>query len=402
MATKLFQSTVNIVNRLTHKVKSRQKMRRTASLQPNQSAIGNVLISYIVEPFLLKSGEPMPNSHTHYWEVYQMAQTFLEMGYCVDIIQFYNDIFLPQKEYAFFIETRWNLDRCAPFLNKDCIKIFHADTADTLFHNAAEANRLLALQQRRGVTLLPRRYERPNQGLEHADYATVLGNEFTMSTLRYAQKPLYRVPISTQVVYSWLEEKDFDACRQNFLWFGSGGLVHKGLDLVLEAFAQMPDCHLTICGPISKETDFVEAFYQELYQTPNIHTVGWIDLNSQKFKNILDNCIGIVYASCSEGGGGSVINCMHAGLIPIVSYEASVDVEEDYGVLLKESSIQEIKSAVQNLSKLPTKKLKEMARKSWEVVRENHTKEKFAQNYRKTIETILKNHSQKNQVKIHA
>jgi glycosyltransferase involved in cell wall biosynthesis len=401
MATKLVQHTVSIVNRLGNKIKDRQKRRLKASLQPDKPAVGNVLISYIVEPFLLKSGKPLPNSHTHYWECYQMAQTFLDMGYCVDVIQFYNDIFLPQKKYAFFIETRWNLDRCAPFLNKDCIKIFHADTADTLFQNAAEASRLLALQQRRGVTLLPRRNERPNQGLEYADCATVLGNEFTMNTLKYAQKPLYRVPLSTQVVYPWSEEKDFDACRKNFLWFGSNGLVHKGLDLVLEAFAQMPDCHLTICGPISKEEDFVEAFYKELYQTPNIHAVGWIDIKSQKFKNILDKCVGIVYPSCSEGGGGSVINCMHAGLIPIVSYEASVDVEEDYGVILQEISIKEIKSQVQKISNMPTNKLKQMARKSWEFVRANHTKEKFTENYRKTIEKILKNHSLKNEVLIH-
>jgi glycosyltransferase involved in cell wall biosynthesis len=330
-----------------------------------------------------------------------MAQTFLDIGYCVDVIQYNNDIFLPQKEYAFFLETRSNLQRCAPFLNKDCVKIFHADTAHILFHNAAEANRLLALQQRRGITLSPRRFEPPNQALEHADCATVLGNEFTMSTLKYAKKPLYRVPISTQVVYSWSEEKDFDACRKNFLWFGSGGLVHKGLDLVLEAFAQMPDCHLTICGPISKEEDFVKAFYKELYQTANIHTVGWIDINSQKFRNILNNCVGIVYPSCSEGGGGSVINCMHAGLIPIVSYEASVDVEKDYGVILKDSSIQGIKQEAQKISTLPKEELKQMARRAWEVARENHTKEKFAENYRNTIEKIMKNHSQKNEVLIH-
>ncbi|NMG06932.1 glycosyltransferase [Brasilonema sp. UFV-L1] len=401
MPPQLVQRTVSIVNRLSNKIKVRQQMRRKVSLQPEKSAIGNVLISYAVEPFVLKSGESILDSHTRFWECYQMAQIFLDMGYCVDVIQYYNDIFLPQKEYAFFIETRWNLQRCAPFLNRDCIKIFHADTAHLLFHNAAEANRLLALQQRRGVTLRPRRFELPNQALEHADCATVLGNDFTISTLKYAKKPIYRVPISAQVVYPWLEEKDFDNCRKNFLWFGSGGLVHKGLDLVLEAFAQMPDCHLTICGPISQEEDFVNAFYKELYQTPNIQTIGWIDVNSQKFVNILNNCVGIVYPSCSEGGGGSVINCMHAGLIPIVSYEASVDIKEDYGIILKDSSIQEIKQEVQRISRLPKEKLKQMARGSWEFARENHTKEKFTENYRKTIEKIIINHSQKNEVLVH-
>lgn len=158
--------------------------------------------------------------------------------------------------------------------------------------------------------------------------------------------------LSQQVLYPWLEDKDFDNCRKNFLWFGSGGLVHKGLDLVLEGFVQKPDFHLTICRPISQEEDFVKAFYKELYQKSNAHTIRWIDVSSQKFRNILNSCVGIVYPSCSEGGGGSVINCMHAGLIPIVSYEASVEVQEDYGVIFKDSLLEEIKPEVQIISLL--------------------------------------------------
>lgn len=391
----LIKSLTSNITVLAGKIQGRMERRRIVSLQPNRPAVGNVLISYILKPFLLKPGEPIPTSHTHYWECLQMAKTFLEMGYCVDVIRFDNDVFLPRKDYAFFIETRWNLQRSAPYLSKDCIKIFHADTAHLLFHNAAEANRILALQQRRGVTLMPRRFEAPNKAIEHADCAIVLGNEFTLSTYRYTQKPLYRVPISSQVTYPCPEEKDFEACRKHFLWFGSGGLVHKGLDLLLDAFAQMPDYHLTICGPINKEEDFVKEFYKELYQTPNIHTVGWVDLDSQNFINILNSCIGIVYPSCSEGGGGCVINCMHAGLIPLVSYEASVDVSDDYGVIFKECSIEEIKSSIQMISSLPAQKLKQMARNSWEFARANHTRERFAQVYKNTIDTIQKSHSHK-------
>ncbi|MBP5974945.1 glycosyltransferase [Brasilonema sp. CT11] len=394
MPSELVQRTVSMDNSLSHKIQVRQQMRRNVSLQPNQHAIGNVLISYVIESFVLKPGKSIWNSHTDFWECYQMAHTFLDMGYCVNVIQYYNDIFLPRKEYAFFIETPWNLQRCLPFLN--------ADTVHFLFHNAAQANRLLGLQKRRGVTLRPRRFKPPNQALEHAECATVLGNEFTTSTFRYGKKPSYRIPISAQVVYPWLKEKDFNNCRNNFLWFGSGGLVHKGLDLVLEALIQMPDLHLTICGSISQEEYFVKAFYQELYQTPNIHTMGWIDVNSQNFRNIFNSCVGIVYSSCSEGGGGSVINCMHAGLIPIVSYQASVDVQEDYGVILKDSSIKQIKQEVQRISCLSKEKLRKMARGAWKYAIENHTRENLIKNYRNTIEKIRTNYDPKNEVLIHA
>jgi glycosyltransferase involved in cell wall biosynthesis len=385
------------ISYLSKKITARieyMKCFRVISLKPTQGSIGNVLLSYRIEPFLLKPDEPIPNNHTWYWECWQIAQTYLELGYCVDVIQFHNHKFVPQKDYAFFIDIRHRLESLSSLVNKDCIKIFHSDTAHLLFHNAAECNRLFALQQRRGITLSPKRYEPPNLGIENADCATVLGNEFTISTFRYANKPLYRVPISSPQVYPWTEKKDFEACRKSFLWFGSGGLIHKGLDLVLEAFEDMPDYHLTICGPINKEEDFERAFYKELYYTPNIHTIGWVDISSANFLEIVNNCVAIVYPSCSEGGGGCVITCMHAGLIPIVSYESSVDVYDDFGLVLKESSVEEIKKYVKKIASLSACELENMAKAAWEFARTNHTREKFAETYRNTVKQIIHQHSQ--------
>ena len=69
--------------------------------------------------------------------------------------------------------------------------------------------------------------------------------------------------------------------------------MHKGLDLVLEAFAGMPDHHLYVCGPLQQEKDFVKAFYTELYETPNIHAVGWVDLEGPEFLEIVNKCVGL-------------------------------------------------------------------------------------------------------------
>jgi acetyltransferase-like isoleucine patch superfamily enzyme len=224
--------------------------------------------------------------------------------------------------------------------------------------------------------------------IENADYATVLGNKFTIDTYSYAKKPIYRIPISTNVQYPWLEDKNYESCCRNFLWFGSSGLVHKGLDLVLEAFAKMPEYHLTVCGPVNNEKDFENAFYQELYQTPNIHTTGWVNVSDSKFTEIVKNCIGLIYPSCSEGGGGSVINCMHAGLIPIVSYESSVDVM-NFGFILADSSIEEIQNQIKTVSNLPLKELELRARKSWEFAVNIHVYDNFSQEYYKFATQVL-------------
>jgi glycosyltransferase involved in cell wall biosynthesis len=360
------------------------------TVKPEKACQGYVLLAYIIEPFLLKPGEPVLNTHTNYGESLEIAKTFLELGYGVDVISYRNSKFVPKKKYSFFVAARTNFERIARLLNEDCVKIVHLDTAHWLFNNFASYKRSLTLQGRKGVTIRNQRIVESNLAIEYADYATILGNQFTVSTYRYAQKPMFCVPVPTCVVYPWAEHKNYENCRRKFLWFGSGGLVHKGLDLVLDVFAEMPDYHLTICGPIQKEKDFVNSYYKELYQTTNIHTFGWIDVSRPEFIEIANNCIGIIYPSCSEGQAGAVVTCMQAGLIPIVSYESGVDVN-DFGVILKDCSLDEVRSSMQMISSLPAQKLEAMSRKAWEYARTNHTRDKFAEEFKNSIVHIIKN-----------
>lgn len=382
----------NFYNRLQGRIRhysEQSALLRPLSLQPQGLSKGNVLLCYFQEPFKPSCDQGILKTHSRYWESYQIAQTFLDLGYSVDVIDWDNRVFTPTKPYTVLIDPRDNVERLAPLVPKECIKIFYIDVAHTLFNSRAEMNRLLDLQQRRGVTLKLRRFERPNFGIEYADCATMLGNDFTLSTFEYSKKPIYKIPMTPALLFPWTENKDFEACRRNFLWFGSYGLVHKGLDLVLEAFAQMPDYHLTVCGPINKEPDFVAAFQRELYHTPNIHAVGWVDVGGQEFLKIVRNCVGFVYASSSEGQAGAVVTCMHAGLIPIISYECGVDISNGAGIVFDHSSIETVKQSVQRIASLAAQELEHMARANWEYARAHYTREQYAKAYREIAKTLL-------------
>ena len=226
------------------------------SLKTESACKGIVLLSYIIRPFLLKNGEIVSNSHTHEWESLQIARTFLQLGYDVDVIDYRNKLFIPKKDYSIFVAARTNFQRIAQLLKEDCLTIVHLDTAHWLFNNSAAYQRCLELQHRRGVTLESIKWVEPNWAIEYADCATVLGNSFTIGTYSYAQKPMFPLSVPTVNVYAWLEDKNYEVCRNYFLWFGSEGLVHKGLDLTLEAFAGMPDHHLYVCGPIQQDNWF--------------------------------------------------------------------------------------------------------------------------------------------------
>jgi glycosyltransferase involved in cell wall biosynthesis len=358
------------------------------TLRPKKPTKGNMLLSYVIEPFLLKEEETISNAHTHDLESLLIAEVFLEFGYGVDVIDYRDETFTPTKEYSFFVSARTNFERIARLLNDDCVKIVHLDMAHWLFNNRAAYERCLSVKERRGVALRSYKMQELNWAIEHADYATILGNEFTIGTYDYAQKYILPLSVPTFTVYPWPEKKNYEACRNHFLWFGSEGLVHKGLDLVLEIFSEMSGYHLTVCGPIQKEKDFEKAYYKELYETPNIHTIGWIDVTSPHFLEITRRCLALVYPSCAEGQSGAVVTCLQAGLIPIVSYQSGVDVH-DFGVILNDCSKREIMDSIRLVSSLPATELRRMSKMAWEFARANHTGERFTEEYRNTIKKII-------------
>ncbi|MBY0294081.1 glycosyltransferase family 1 protein, partial [Patescibacteria group bacterium] len=262
------------------------------------------------------------NTHANYWTAVEMVKLFNEKGYIVDVIDNNNRTFVPKHHYKYFVVLEQNMDHIAPLLNKDCIKVLHIVAAHWLFQNTAEYERCLALQRRRGQTFIPERATRPTFSIEHADCATMIGNKFTADTYAFAGKKIYSTPLPCAYEFPFPEDKDFDASRNNFIWFGGGGAVHKGLDLVLEAFAQMPEYNLTVFGKSTMGGRFMEIYKKELTETPNIKTLGYINFDDGSFEKIRMETNAVVYPSCSEGTAGSAVMSMHGGVLPIVSYES--------------------------------------------------------------------------------
>jgi glycosyltransferase involved in cell wall biosynthesis len=349
---------------------------------------GRVLVSYIIESFIVDPDDPVFRSHTNYWETRQIVNTFLELGYAVDLISYRNTSFRPDCNYDYLVGARTNMEQLASLLNDSCIKVAHLDTAHWITNNHHAYVRLLDLKNRRNISLWDMKTIEVNRAIEFADLATILGNEFTIESYAFAKKPVYRIPISAPSTYDWDDSKDFNQCRNNYMWFGSGGFVHKGLDLVLDAFREMPRYNLTVFGPVEHEKEFEDAYYKELYETPNIKTIGWLDIDSPDFLEYAGNTAALIYPTCAEGGGGSAITCMHAGVIPVLSYEASVDMP-GCGFLLENCSVEEIKKTITRVSALPADQLESTARRAWEYARKVHTRDNFAKEFREFATTIL-------------
>jgi len=79
---------------------------------------------------------------------------------------------------------------------------------------------------------------------------------------------------------------------------------------------------------------------------------------------------------------------MHGGLIPILSYEASVDISP-FGEILNNCSILEIQNSVKKLSLLSSEELKNRSRNAWEDAQKKHTRKTFSDEYDKFVTEIL-------------
>ena len=111
---------------------------KTISLKPHKPARGNVLLAYLTDAFLVDDIQTVPYDHPAYWESFQMAKTFVDFGYSVDVISAADaEGFMPEKKYAFYIGHRYNFVTIAQRLNADCVKVLHCDMAHPLFHNDA-------------------------------------------------------------------------------------------------------------------------------------------------------------------------------------------------------------------------------------------------------------------------
>lgn len=348
---------------------------------------GCVAISYITWPFREGWDSPKARGHTNAFEVVAMAEAWLEQGFRVEICDHDDKNYRPPSDCLVAIDIHGNLERWTERLPSNCRRVLHATGPHWLHWNRAELSRLEGVRDRRGAVVVPRRQVPPSRGVEVATDVVVLGNDYTARSFAFAGKPVTRVPISSAYEFNWPANRDFRSAKSKFLWVASYGMVHKGLDLVLDAFAGMPELELTVCGRPEKEEDFYRLYERELRKTPNISFYGWLDMGSPGFRELARTHGTIIYPSCAEGGAGAVIHCIHAGLLPACTREASVDLV-DFGILISEATVDAVRQAAQQIARMPAAEVESRARRSWEHVRRVHTREQFRENYTKFARSI--------------
>jgi hypothetical protein len=300
--------------------------------------------------------------HSNYSESLIIADIFNELGYQVDIVNNNRPTKKKLNEYDVIFGEGIPIYQSINSQTKS-LKIYYG-TGSHPFHCTQQSYiRLIEYYQKN--TFLAKKSLRTNEAdwgvaASLADAVICIGNETTKSTfLSHGAKNVFTVDPTFHPRSDALEigiRKDFSQCRKSILWFGSYGLLHKGLDLAIEAARANPTWALHICGYTADESDFIDS----LTIPNNVIVHGFINVYSEEFRQICLDCGFVLLPSCSEGIATAVLTAVANGaMIPIVTKECGVDIG-DNGFFIG-LQVEDIQLAMNTISTLEESRLKEMS-----------------------------------------
>lgn len=347
-----------------------------------------VLISYIVNPF-----EKGSLTHTNFFEAMTIAEVFDELGYQVDIVQ-YDTVKTDLEKYDVIYGFGESIEYFYAQKYSEKTKVICYSTGmHQFFQNIETLQRVKSLQKEKGVWLINSARLTDFSWFRQiilSNAIITLGNVEVKKTF----EPFYKgdlFPLNSPFYkvrdYKKIGVKHSQA-HHSYVWFGSSGLVHKGLDLCLDFFKQYPNLTLHVCGPVENDSAFIKLYNNELFHTKNIHYHGFVDINSDKFDDILKSSWYAIFPSCSEGGSPSLLTVIGNGaMIPVMTRAASIDVPNAY--YIEELTVSGINHAVNESQKNLEEELLEKAQENAEFVIENNSLENYRKNLKKILEQAL-------------
>ena len=392
LLNKILRRTKNALSRSRPKLKPL----RIYDLLLPESGYANLskraLLAYLVHPFSITREQASFYRHINIWHAQAIVLVLNKLGYMVDVVDYQDKTFIPRRHYDLFIgHGGITFKKISRHLSEHTIKIYFSTGCYWKFHNKRELTRFAYLRERRGLNLPLDRfiYDSEEEAIRSAHGVIGLGNDHTKQTYE-GFSPVIMLPTTALSDENRRTlQKDFESGRHHFLYYAGRGCVHKGLDLLLEAFSKLEE-HLWICCKI--EGPFAKAYSDELMNRSNIHTLGWIEPRSSTFYRIMDTCNFAILPSCSEGGAQSVVECMNQGLIPMVSTECGLNID-DYGRLIVPCTIEKIIEMVKELSSLSAYNCELLSKKAKQAAKTRFSEKSFLSGFEVALLSIVTNAS---------
>ena len=331
--------------------------------------------------------------HSMYWESAELVRQLIDRGYIVDCIYGRDGSLVEDVSAYDVLVDEWdNLPRWAS-QNPVSRRLYYATGCHWIYHNKAELARHEWLFQRRGVVAATARQVPPILSPAAANIISYFGNSATRATYGSFSEKLRKLWVSAVERPSSLGPRDWRRAQDSYVWYGGGGWIHKGLDLVVEAFLKEPRLRLRILGgDLRGDADFWRIYGKAIEEAGNITYHGFIHPGSPEFREVSETTCAVVYPSAAEGCSGAVVQCMHFGLIPLVTEVTGLSIHDAWAPLDGSSDkdlIESIRARCHEVRKMPPVEAEEWRQFFWDYSGQHHTREAYSQSLSLVLDELL-------------
>lgn len=355
---------------------------------PNQK---RVLISYLS----LLGVDVGKVTHANYHHFNQMINYFVNRGYCVDTC-----FCLDEKAFGRLKHNRYNLligfgkafkSFCSQLeINK---RILFITENNPEVVKARFNERLIYFKKRHPKMNTKTNYVRDEyfdkEQLLLCDEIILMNSKFNAGSFGRYGKRLWTINANAlfnksyvfdeEQVRKWIPES-----KRRFLWFGSDGFIHKGCDIILDAFRQLPEYQVDFYGISISEN----SMFKKLCP-PNAHNCGRVNVQTEEFieKVVSRHCF-LLFPSCSEGMSTAVCTCMAHGIIPIVTKEAGFEPHSSI-LVLKDWTVEGLSSMIEKAASMRDDEILSLRVLAYNYAHDQFSLKKFSSQFASIMDRII-------------
>lgn len=336
--------------------------------------------------------------HANRMHFYQILKCLIDMGYCIDVCACEDELayeLLKDRKYDMVI-GQGKVFKIICKHQPNVRKILFVTENDPMVAIKKYAERISYFKQRH-----------PNVNYHHAmnrigyngyideemfmlaDLAIVMTSTYNTNSMRRFFDNIYTINCNALFNVKYIFDaaalrNNIEQTKRNFLWFGSAGLIHKGGDILVDAFKEMPECSVDFYGITGNEKKLFDKL-----KVANTIDCGYINVQELEFIEKLVNrhCF-IIFPSCSEGMSTAVATCMAHGIIPIITKECGFNSCECI-IELDGWQIEDIKNAVKRVIAMSDEEILNLRKRCYEYAHENFSLECFHNSFKKTMQSIV-------------
>lgn len=191
--------------------------------------------------------------------------------------------------------------------------------------------------------------------------------------------------------YQFQEEtmrESVQTSKNRFLWFGSTGLIHKGVDVLVDAFREVPWCNIDFYGLSPLELPIFNKIKAE-----NTVDCGRINVQGEEFiQEVVNRHCFMIFPSCSEGMSTAVATCMAHGIIPVVTRECGF-AEHEAILILDDWYVDSIKNKIIALGQMIDETVFNLCKAAYVYARQAFSLRHFEDSFKTIMKDIMKQNS---------